>query len=156
MPKLRQLRLHTLDEVAADIRRLREGGYEKGGEWSLPQMCEHLTGTMRIGLDGSMKPFPWVLRATLGNAMFWLFVSRTLKPGKGVKTLPQLEPGANIEPDDSEPIDRCLATLAEARDRTEPLPPYPFTTKISNNRWRDMMVAHSEHHLEFLRPNGAS
>ncbi|TWT97022.1 hypothetical protein Pla108_27990 [Botrimarina colliarenosi] len=151
MPKLRRLKLESLDQVIDEVTRLRDHPYSRGGQWNLSQLCEHLTGTMRIGLDGSVKPFPWLLRATLGNLMFWLFASRVVRGVNGMKTLPQLEP-APSEADDPEAIERCLSTLREARDRREPLPPYPFTTSITNDRWRQMMVVHSQHHLEFLKP----
>lgn len=151
MPKLRRLRYENLSEVADEIARLRDGGYARGGAWSLEAMCDHLTKTMRIGLDGTHKPAPWLLRATIGNLVFWLFASRVLPGLSGVKTLPELVPEGVV---DAGAIDRCLDTLREAIARTAPLPTYPFATSVSLDRWRQMMLVHSEHHLEFLAPVG--
>ena len=39
--------------------RLRSEGYSATGKWSLSQICEHLTATMRMGLAVSSS---WVLR----------------------------------------------------------------------------------------------
>ncbi len=152
MPKLRRIDLYSLDEVINEIKRLRESGYETGGNWNLSQLCEHLNGTVRVGLDGSMKPFPWIMRVTLGNFMFWLFRNRYTRGFNGVKTLPDLEPSER-ESDDQATIDECLTTHMEARDRTDPLPPYPIASQPTVEQWQQMMTVHAQHHLEFLKPN---
>lgn len=151
MPKLRRVDFHTLDEVITDIRNLRDKGYEQGGNWNLSQMCEHLGGTIRIGLDGTMKPLPWILRATVGNLMFWLFTRRLTRGINGIGTLPDLVP-AEAESHNEALIDECLATMAEARDTTKLEHPYPLTTSVTLDKWQLMMVVHSQHHLEFLKP----
>lgn len=157
MPKLRRFELHTVAEVLQDIRALREQGYERGGNWSLSQVCEHLSGTIRVELDGSIKPMPWVVRATMGNLVFWLFTSRTLHGLSGVPTLKQLVPQpVNGDQDDPTKIDECLRLHEEVRDRTAPIPPYPLATGVTLEKWRLMMVVHAQHHLEFLRPLDAA
>ena len=152
MPKVRRIDLYTLDEVIAEISRLRESGYSTGGNWNLSQMCEHLNGTMRIGLDGGSKPFPWIMRVTLGNFMFWLFRNRYTRGFNGINTLPELEP-RELDAEDNALVDQCLTTLAEARDRTAPLPPYPIASQPTVVQWQQMMTVHAQHHLEFLKPN---
>ncbi|MEN1679039.1 MAG: DUF1569 domain-containing protein [Planctomycetota bacterium] len=151
MPKIRRVDLDTLDDVIKDIQSLRDRGYSQGGKWNLSQLCEHLTGTMRIGLDGTMKPLPYLARATLGNFVFWLFTRRVSRGIAGIKTMPELEP-VDRDDDDQEVISVCLATLQEARDRTEPIPPYALTTSATLDQWRQMMIVHAQHHLEFLKP----
>lgn len=151
MPKVRRIDLYTLNEVIKEISQLRESGYSAGGNWNLSQMCEHLNGTMRIGLDGGLKPFPWILRVTLGNFMFWLFRNRYTRGFNGVSTLPELVP-CGLDTEDDTLIDACLETLAEARDRTTPLPPYPVASQPTVEQWQQMMIVHAQHHLEFLKP----
>ena len=151
MPKLRRVDLFTLDDVIADISALRDNGYECGGNWNLSQMCEHLGGTIRIGIDGTMKPLPGVVRVTLGNLMFWLFTRRLTRGFKGIKTLPQLVPSES-KSDNDVLIDECLAIMAQARDLTELKHAYPLATSVTVEKWKQMMIVHSQHHLEFLSP----
>ncbi len=151
MPKLRRLHFDTLDDAIDDITRLRTGGYTRGGKWNLSQLCEHIEGTIRIELDGTMKPLPWVFRATVGNLIFWLFASRVVHGVSGIPTLATLVPEP-AESDDPAAIDRCLETLREARDAPELKHTYPLATGVTVERWRTMMAVHAQHHLEFLKP----
>ncbi|MEM6654569.1 MAG: DUF1569 domain-containing protein [Planctomycetota bacterium] len=156
MPKLRRFELHSLDEVIAEITRLREGGYARGGNWNLTQVCEHLEGTIRIERDGTMKPLPWVVRATVGNLIFWLLASRVIHGVSGVRTLASLVPEPRDPThDDNAAIDRCLALHREARDIVELPHTYPLATGVSADRWKTMMTVHAQHHLEFLKPESA-
>ncbi|QDT70156.1 hypothetical protein MalM25_31010 [Planctomycetes bacterium MalM25] len=155
MPKLRRIELRSLDEVIREITDLRDNKYAQGGEWNLSQVCEHLTETVRIELDGAMKPLPWVLRATVGNFVFWLFASRIVHGLSGIPTLPQLVPKP-LDADDSGSIERCLDTLHEARDCPALTHTYPLATSVTVDRWREMMTVHAQHHLEFLKPLGGS
>lgn len=156
MPKLRRFELHTLNEVIDDITMLRDRGYSRGGNWTLSQVCEHVAETLRVELDGTVKPLPWIVRATVGNLTFWLFTSRTVHGLSGIPTLKQLVPtGTPNQKDDPEKIEDCLRLLAEIRDRTEPIPPYPLATGVTLKKWQLMMVVHAQHHLEFLKPLAA-
>jgi len=149
MAKRRELDLRTLDDVIAEVERLRDEGYTATGNWNLSQMCEHLTGTMRVGLDGDEPRLSWPLRKVLG--LVFSRVLRTRSMSSGVPTTPRLTPGPAVD-DDPEKIDRCLATLAEARDFPGPLPPYPLMDGLTLERWKDLMVIHAQHHLRFLEP----
>lgn len=150
MPKKRQLDLHSLDQVIAEIESLRDKGYTAHGNWNLSQIGEHLTGTMRIGIDGDEPRLPWAMRKLFGP-MFRFFIWRRFMPS-GAGTLPRLQPEELTE-DDPEKIDRCLATLAEARDFQGPLPPYPLMDGMTLPMWKDLMIIHAQHHLRFLTPH---
>lgn len=145
----RSLDFYSLDEVAAEIVRLRDGGYTPTGNWNLTQVCTHLTETMRIGMDGDEPRLPWPMRKVFG-AMLWYY-RKTRRVMAGSPTIPRLVPAERAE-DDPEVIERCLATLAEARDFAGPLPPYPLADGYDVATWQDLMVVHSQHHLRFLNP----
>ena len=59
-----------------------------------------------------------------------------------------------MDADDPAKIDRLLATLAEARDFTGPLPPYPLMDGLKLDQWKELMTIHAQHHLRRLEPNG--
>lgn len=152
MAKKRQLDLRSLDDVIAEVERLRDGGYSATGRWNLSQICEHLRETMRIGIDGDEPRLSWVQRKVFGT-IFW-FVLRYRTMVNGAPTIPRLTPEP-MEADDPAMIDRCLATLAEARDFAGPLPPYPLMDGMTLEKWKNLMVIHAQHHLRFLNPASA-
>ncbi len=152
MTKRRHLDLHSLDEVIAEVERLRDGGYTATGKWNLSQMAEHLSGTIRIGIDGDEKRLPWLMRKVAWHVL--ARARRTRKMFNGAPTLPRLVP-APTGSDDPAEINRLIATLAEARDFAGPLPPYPLCDGLTLEDWKDLMVVHSQHHLGFLIPSAA-
>ena len=145
----RPLDLRSLDDVAAEITRLRESGYTPTGNWNLSQTCFHLTQTMRVGMDGDEPRLPWAMRKVT-TVVLWFARKRRWMPA-GIGTLPRLTPEEFAEDDPTE-IDRCLATLTEAGDFAGPLPPYPLADGMTVSSWRELMVVHSQHHLRYLEP----
>ncbi|TWT43331.1 DUF1569 domain-containing protein [Botrimarina hoheduenensis] len=147
--KRRPLDLRTLDDVRDEIIRLRDHGYTARGKWNLAQICAHVSETIRIGIDGDEPRLPWILRKIFG--VVFKIVLRTRTMMSGAPTVPRLTP-PELPTDDPAVIDRCLATLAEARDFAGPLPPYPLMDGITLAKWKDLMVIHAQHHLRFLEP----
>ena len=145
----RDLTLNSLDDAIAEITRLRDSGYTSTANWNLSQTCEHLTGTMRIGLDGSVPRLPWIQRKVFG-AMFRFLIWRRSMP-RGAGTLPELVPNERAE-DDPALIETCLATLAESRDFPGPLKPYPLMDGMTLEMWKELMTIHAQHHLRLLEP----
>jgi hypothetical protein len=148
MPRQRPLRLRTLDDAAAEVVRLRDGGYSPRGNWNLTQVCDHLTRTMRVGLDGHEPRLPWALRK-----LVWPLARYTLWRGRMVSGAPApafVVPA--VTEDDFSTVDVFFATLAEARDRRDPIPPYVLCDGLTLDDWRRLMVIHAQHHLAFLEP----
>ncbi|MDA7951625.1 MAG: DUF1569 domain-containing protein [Pirellulaceae bacterium] len=153
----RTLNLKTGQAVLQEIEKLQKIGYQKVGNWNLSQTCDHLYKTMRVGLDGSVKPFPWILRATIGNLLL-AYVLRKERMFAGAKTLKCLLPeaqtsGTDEDDNDLQIIQNLSETIQEAIERTEQLPPYPWTTNITLDKWKQLMWIHASHHLSFLLPN---
>ena len=59
----RTVRYHDWDEVRTEVEQLLAGGYEKGGNWSLGQICNHLAIVMEMAVDGFPKQMPRVVQA---------------------------------------------------------------------------------------------
>ncbi|MGL4513052.1 MAG: DUF1569 domain-containing protein [Lacipirellulaceae bacterium] len=149
--KQRPLDLRSLDDVADEVRRLRDGGYTPSGRWNLSQACDHLHETMRIGLDGDQPRVPWLARKVMG-VLFRRRVLPSRAMRAGIPTISRLTPDSITE-DDPARVDRCLATLAEARDFAGPIREYPLFDGITLDEWKELMVVHSQHHLAFLWPS---
>lgn len=148
----RELNCQSGTEVIADIENLRTNGYQKLGNWNLSQICEHITKTLRVGMDGSDFRLPWILRKTVGP---WV-IGRMLKTGKlpfRLSAPKQLRPDPEIGDEQPELIDSCIATLQEAEQFPGPLPPYPLKDNVNVAEWKQIMWVHACHHLAFLIPN---
>lgn len=147
----RSLDFQNTDELIQDIEHLRQVGYQKLGNWSLTQICEHLEKVTRGGMDGFDFKFPWIIRATIGR----YFVSKMLRTRK-VPSLSApkvfLPKPAPAEGEDDSVIDRCLATSRRMKDFAGPFLPYPLATGVTLEDWRQIMLVHGAHHLSFLVP----
>lgn len=147
----RQLDLRDADGVIAEVNRLRTNGYQPLGKWNLGQMCEHLTGTMRFGLDPSNRRLPWIVRKLVTNrAVANLLRTRSMPAGIPVPR--RLKPTSSPETDDPGKIDEYLAVVAEIRDFQGPLPPFPLADQVSLENWKQIQWIHAAHHLSFLVP----
>jgi hypothetical protein len=146
----RSLEFRDADAVIAEIRHLQESGYSILGKWNLAQMCEHLSGTLRIGLDGGNGRMPWALRKLVGEPMVRRII-RTRRMMSGVPAPKEIIPKASGDMDDPSAIDDCITLLERARDAAGPLPPHPLGD-MSVDEWKQLNWVHCAHHLSFLVP----
>ncbi|WP_161602140.1 DUF1569 domain-containing protein [Tautonia marina] len=147
----RSLDFRDADAVIAEIRHLQHGGYTKLGKWNLAQMCDHLRQTLRMGLDGSDRRLPWVVR-TLVTGPIFRRVIKTRRMKSGIPVPKELVPTSPDGPDDPAAIDACIATLQEARDASGPLPKHPVAD-LTVDQWKQLNWIHCAHHLGFLIPH---
>ena len=147
----RNLDFSSSDEVIADIQRLQAAGYEKCGNWNLTQICQHLTETMKGGMDGFGFRLPWVLRATVAKWAFH-YGLRKRKLGSGLPTFKMLKPTHENAADDDQVIENCIETCRRAESFTGPIEDYPLLNDPSVEDWRQFMWIHAAHHLSFLVP----
>ncbi|QDV33403.1 DUF1569 domain-containing protein [Tautonia plasticadhaerens] len=146
----RSLDFRDADAVIAEIRRLQGGGYTMLGKWTLTQMCEHLTSTFRVGLDGVDRRLPWLFRKLVGEPMA-RHVTRTRRMISGVPAPREVVPTAPGGPDDPALIDACIATIERARDATSLPRPHPMAD-LTVAQWKELNWVHCAHHLGFLVP----
>lgn len=142
----RKLNLANVDEVTAEVRRLRKG-YQRTGEWSLPQVCWHLnetmTRTMLTKAVGAVEVKPEA-RAML---------KKILEEGE----LPHVEaPKQVVPPEDAEglEVDRFLETLERFRKFQGPFAPHRLFGEMAVADYARLHLIHCAHHLGFLVPVG--
>src|SRR5439155_25098381 len=64
----RELRFATLRDVPPDVERLLATRHRTLGRWSLAQICNHLSESIRYSLEGFPgRHAPWPVRVTLGK-----------------------------------------------------------------------------------------
>ncbi len=147
----RTVDFHSGDEVIADIEHLRRAGYTKTKNWNLTQVCEHLSATMKGGMDGFGFRLPWILRNTVVKWMFARMLRKRKMPN-GAPTFARLKPTPEIEDDDAI-IDDCIATIKRAETFDGSLEDYAPLDHLTADDWREFSWLHASHHLRFLVPN---
>ncbi len=157
MPERRQLDFHSFEEFSRDVRKLRDRGYERAGNWTLAQNCDHL----RLFIDFSLNGFPFKLPLPMRLAGP-LLKRRTLSTRKlptGVKAPPALMPSGNkclaLPKDanvDSEAANRLIETIDRYLDFKGTPQPSPLFGRIDRETWDQLHLIHASHHLSFLVP----
>lgn len=148
--KRRDLSFKTYDEIIAEIKNLKQSGYEIGSNWNLGQICRHISYFMKGSLDGFEKEFPWILRVTIGKLLKKkLFSTPRSKPNGPT------DPNAIFqkEEDDKEAIELALNLLERLKNQTEPLKPSSIFGELTNDEWNYLHKRHWAGHLSFLIPN---
>lgn len=143
----------TLGAACDDVRRLREGGYELTGQWTLSQILDHLNLSLQMTLTGAEFTFPAVLRP-----VFKMVFSRTLRIGKPSKMRgkapKEILPSAN--PDENE----CATLFYELceilmKPDTVFVATYPMLGRLNREQWLLLQQWHCAHHLSFAVPAGS-
>ena len=143
----RKIAFGTYDDVIAEIERLEAGRYEKLGEWSLGQICRHLSYYMRGSLDGFDRRLPWLIRKIMGPPI----LRRILKGAEtkaGAMTIPASVPAP--EPDDQPAASEAKELLRRLGEHSGELHPSPLFDRLTADQSRLLHLKHAAHHLGFL------
>ncbi len=145
----RDLAFSEYGDIAREIEALHRNGYRKGGNWSLGQICRHLSFYYRGSLEGFAFRFPWILRATVGR----LALRSALSPKRQRAGTPTAPPSVfSAEPDDEPGVREALDLLTRLGTNTAPMKPSGFYGDLTNEQWKALHLSHSAHHLGFLQP----
>jgi hypothetical protein len=148
----RPLSFATLDQVMPDVDRL-TAGYESVGNWSLGQICNHLTGALTTSVEGTSFKAPWLVRTLVAPFIF----KRIMKTGQmteGVKLPKAFLPREGL--DDRAEVEALRAALGVFAAHSGPVAAHPFFGPISRADWERLHCIHCAHHLSFVHPNGAT
>lgn len=152
MVRCRMLKFDRLDDVMPEVDRLLEG-YERGGNWSLGQICQHLALTMQHSVEGWPWQAPWLVRRTLGRVMLRNVLRRGAMPeGVPLRWLRVLTPAS--EPDDRAEAEVLRGTLRYYEGLNALFPEHPVFGRLNQEEWSRLHAIHCSHHLGFVRPVG--
>jgi len=154
-PQKRQLSFKSMDEMLAEVRSLLEKGYTSNGNWTLAQVCGHLSDWMRFPLDGFPKPpLPlrmifWVMKKTIAPGMKRKILAEGFK--SGMPTAPETVPKPDAMTDQ-----QAVELLQQTVDRTQAyqgeLIPSPLFGPMDRETLQKVGLLHAEHHLGYLEP----
>ncbi|MBX9792155.1 MAG: DUF1569 domain-containing protein [Pirellulales bacterium] len=151
VPGRRDVHYRTMHDVLDDVERIAAGPYRTVGNWSLAQICAHLSKGLNLALDGNSIPTPWPIRIAAR-----LFFKRRLIEGpmpagfklKGtaVRTL--------VPRDDTE-LATAVGALRESIARWQkgaPTHPHFMLGPMTPAQWDSLQLRHAELHMSFVQP----
>ncbi len=150
-PARRALTFSSLDQVMPEVDRLL-GGYKTVGNWSLGQMCSHLTQAIAGSVDGFPGQAPWLLRKTIGPSI----IRGILKHGKmreGVELPEAFRPRSGL--DDRAEAEALRAAVRLFAAHQGPMAEHPLGVRLSHADWERLHSVHCAHHLSFAIPDPA-
>lgn len=147
----RTLAFASLDRVMPDVDRLLEG-HTTVGNWSLGQICNHLTSAIMMTVEGTTARAPWLIRKTVGPFL----LRRILRTGRfpaGIQ-LPERylpKPGLDARAE-AEALRAAIRVLAS---HSGPCAEHPLGARLSREDWDRFQCIHCAHHLSFAIPADA-
>jgi hypothetical protein len=142
------LTYETIDDAIADIHRLRQG-HVQAGNWTLAQICWHLTGATR----NRMKPGPFEPNTREQDARAAIF-----KQVLADRKLPSglVAPDTMVPPSDADEtwVSQFLETLEQLKTHKGPFAPHRLFGNMSDDDSRRQILIHAAHHLSHLVPAG--
>jgi Protein of unknown function (DUF1569) len=144
----RTLAFANLTEVMPEVDRLL-AGHRTVGQWSLGQICNHLSTGIIGSVDGFPVRLPWVVRKLIGP----LIVRRILKEGRmreGVKLPEKFVPRPGL--DARAEAETLRAAIRLFGTHTGPHADHPLTGPLPHETWERLHCIHCAHHLGFASP----
>lgn len=148
-PGRRVLRFESLDQVMPDVDRLLQG-HQTVGNWTLGQICNHLSLAMLGSLEGyPLRPLPGFVRATAGRLiMNHMFKTEQIREGFWLPKKDSPKPGLDARAE----AEALRATLGLFAAESEPKGVHPFFGKLTRAQWDQFHRIHFAHHLSFAVP----
>ena len=150
MANRRTLVFDNLTQVMADVDELLPG-YWRSGNWSLGQVCQHLSSSLRLTVEGFPTRAPWLVRRTIGPLFFQRLLAKGRMP-EGLKLNPKWGLTPRPDLDDRAEAEALRGALRYYMACTDDFPEHPVFGRLSRPQWDRLQCIHCAHHLSFLWP----
>lgn len=144
------MQFNSYDEILSDIALLESRGYERGGTWSLGQICQHLSIVARLSLDKGVKPLPWIMRKMLARMVLKRILNHKPLP-KWFNPPKELLPNDTVT--DAEGIAQWKATIEELVQRPRDHYFNPAFGPMDRKTFDTLQLLHASRHFSFLEPS---
>jgi hypothetical protein len=144
----RSLRFETRHDIVREINRLRHGGYTQRGNWSLPQICWHIS----VPLKKRIKPPATTTPTPEQSALQKKIIEPILATGKappGMQPPPEMIPPTECA---QTSIDDFLALLDQLEKYPHEYVDFGPMGPVKADVLRQITKLHTAHHLAFLEP----
>jgi hypothetical protein len=147
----RTLAFASLAEVMPEVDRLL-AGHRTVGNWTLGQICNHLTRAITGSVDGFPGKMPWLFRMTIGPLILRRILGKGEMPA-GIKLPEKLLPRPGL--DDRAEAEALRAALRLFAAHPGPWAAHPLAGRLDRETWERLHCIHSAHHLSFALPGAA-
>jgi hypothetical protein len=151
MPERRQLSFACLDEVMPEVESLL-GGYDAVGQWSLGQICKHLSLTLTLIVDRAPDN---PSANSPEDPRFARIRERFFRAGRFPDGVPA--PIAEVLPcgdlDDRAEAEALQDALVRFQSAAGPFARHPFLGTMTKEEWIQFHRLHAAHHLGFVVPS---
>jgi hypothetical protein len=144
----RSLRFETNRDIVLEINRLRHGGYTQRGNWSLPQMCWHISVPLKNRIKPPVSTTPTPQQAALQRTIIEPILA-TGKAPPGMQPPPEMIPPAECG---QASIDDFLALLDQLDQYPHEYVDFGAMGPVKADVLRQITKFHTAHHLAFLDP----
>ena len=148
----RTLTFSSLGEVMSEVDRLLLG-HRTIGDWTLGQICNHLSWALIGSVDGSPLRVPWVVRKTIGP----FIASRILKTGRfpnGIKLPERYRPKPGL--DARAEAEALRAAIRLFNSHAGAFADHPLAGPTGRATWERFHCIHCAHHLGFVVPEAGA
>jgi hypothetical protein len=147
----RDVHYESLDDFLADAERLAKMPTHTIGNWTYPQILDHLARTVTASLDGFGFKAPGWARLLIAPFVKNSFLTKTMKPGfKLPKRAMALVPANDLTvPAAMEKLRQALARYGKEPAGAE----HPFFGKLASQEWNSVHARHAELHMSFVVPD---
>ncbi|MEO9592593.1 DUF1569 domain-containing protein [Rhodopirellula bahusiensis] len=151
MTDLRSLQFDNLDDAVQEAQSLLRSGYTPCGNWSLGQICRHLTLVQDPSVDG--YPAWMSLFAFLRPAMRRFLLPKLRRPDspRGIRTSSMFVPPDDVN--DAEEVESFAGSVERFHSYQGEYAPHPAFGRMSRAGIEEIHTLHAGHHLRFLTPN---
>ena len=144
----RLLRFETSLDIVREINRLRHGGYTQHANWSLPQMCWHLSVPLKKRMKPPVSTTPTPEQAALQRKIIEPILA-TGKAPPGMQPPPEMIPPQQCA---ETSIDDFLALLDQLDKYEHDYVDFGAMGPVKTDVLRQITRFHTAHHLAFLEP----
>lgn len=147
----RELRFNTYDDLLADAERMAALEVTTLGNWSYPQILDHLAKSLNKMIDGPGFMLPMPMRFIMRLTMMKKMVNEALDPGFKfpASVAKEFTPSPEVE------LHAALESLRAAIDRVKSDPTrakHPAFGAITTEEWDQFQLRHCEMHMSFVQP----
>jgi len=144
----RTLHFDDLSEVLNDVRKMQTLPHRSAGNWTLAQVCKHLTDTIHGSINGLLLSGPRWRRVLFGRRILAWTLKNGIPPGVTLDS--KLTPPPDCEFDVSlRQLERAIERYSAYRGR---LQPHPVFGQLNRETWNRLHCFHCAHHLSFIVP----
>ncbi len=153
-PARRTLRYNSIADFRADVDRLAAMPVRTLGNWTYPQILDHLAKSITASLDGFGFQAPWLARVLIAPLVKNSMLTKTMRAGFRLPAA-----GKRLLPDSDITLVTALDRLRTALARyeiEEQRAPHPFLGMLASQEYTSMHLRHCELHMSFVVPDEAA